>query len=161
MVNLIVIPQIYTIVAYGFSVYLWALIPQVPLPEGIPFYLIHPYFTAELFLMISTLIVWAIALIVSLIYSLKQGISITRNVSQNLFATLLVFITIIAAISGCIFFSTQVVYYPESIGDFGVSPPNPLAAINSLGILFSEAAWIILGAAKIFKKGNISGPEAI
>ncbi|MGB9694233.1 MAG: hypothetical protein ACPLYF_05255 [Fervidobacterium sp.] len=118
-----IVAQIYTIIAYGFSIYLWSLIPQVGLLEGIPFYLVHPYFTAELFLMMSTLIVWTIALIISLIDSLKQGISIIKKASQNFPEIIALFITMIAAISGCIFYLTKVVYY-SPINDCPSTLPN-------------------------------------
>lgn len=156
MVNLVTVPHIYTILAYGLSICLWALIPQIVLLDGVPLYLIHPYFTAELFLMLSTLIAWTIFLAISLIHSLEQDVSITKAISQNLFTALLVLITIIAAISGCIYFFTEVVYYPEPPNGGRwvtiIPPQNPLGPIYGFGILFSEAGWIILGIAKILKK---------
>lgn len=151
----VIVAQIYTIIAYGFAIYLWTLIPQVVLLEGIPFYLMHPYFTAELFLMMSTLVVWIIALIISFIDSLKQSISIIKKASQNYLETIALFITIIAAISGCIFYLTKVVYmdYPPINGDLhNIGQPDLLAATNAFCILFSEAAWIIIGMAKILKR---------
>lgn len=165
MVNIISVFHIYTVLVYGLSICLWAVMSQIVLLEEMPFYLIHPYFTAEFFFMLSTLIVWTISLVVSLIHSLEQGVPKIKAASENFSTVLLLFITIIAAIFGCIYFF-KVVYYPEPhisdlwMDDWLVSPPNLLAVIYCFGVLFSEAGWIILGIAKILKR-NWSGPARI
>jgi F0F1-type ATP synthase membrane subunit a len=102
------VPKVYTILAFGTSMLLWSYVSSValePSMEGVPLGLIHPYFTAELFLMMSTAIVWVTAILVALYNLRKQRIDLTKCIMQNWFEFSLEFVTIIVAVSGCIFYS--------------------------------------------------------
>lgn len=169
------VPKVYTILAFGASILLWPYVSSValgPSMEGVPCGLIHPYFTAELFLMMSTVVVWVTAILISLHNLRKQRIGLTKRIIQNWFEISLVFATIIVAVSGCIFYSEPFHYnwYPSNDLDLWVtpalSPPNPFALVNGVGILFCEAAWIIIGLVNYLKRlgfyrKNVSGPGAI
>jgi hypothetical protein len=168
------VPKVYTILAFGVSMLLWPYVSTValePSMEGVPRGLIHPFFTAELFLMMSTVFVWVTAMLISLYNLRKQRIGLTKRVIPNWFEFSLVLATIIVAVFGCIFYSEPFHYdlYPNSaLGlwvDQGISPPNLFALVNGVGIILCEAAWIIIGLAKYLKHlgfhGNVSGPEAI
>lgn len=131
-----------------------------PSAEGTPLYSIHPYFTAELLLMLSTVIVWIVTLPIFL-YSLVKGkIPKTRSTTQNAFIVSLALATIVAAISGGIFFSKAISYSPIENTRYdlrpphGFRPPDPFARVYWLGILFCEGLWI---AWTIF----IDGPEIL
>lgn len=153
-------PQVYTVITFGFSIFLWFFLPTVaimPSMEGMPLYLIHPFFTLELFLMLSTLIVWVLA--IKSAYNLrKQRIALTQSITQNLFITFLVFVTIIVAISGCIFFS-RTIHFEEFSNDLAdlasIPPPIPFALIYGYGILFREGAWIIIWLNRALKRIKI------
>lgn len=171
--NRLVTPQIYTIIAFGASIFLWPYMSSVallPSMNGMPLYLIHPFFAAELFLMLSTVVVWVMAMPISLYNLRKQRIALTKSIVQNWFAVSLVFITIVVAISGCIFYSEIFHFeeYPNNGLDLWVtpapSPSNPFALINGVGILFCEGAWIIIGLVNYLKRPvnfyrrNVGGP---
>lgn len=150
----LVISQVYTIMAFGASIFLWPFltpIPIIPSPEGTPLYLIHPFFTIELFLMLSTAIVWVMAMLISLHSLRKQRIALTESIIQNLFIVSLALTTVIVAISGYIVYSETIHFekYHNNLMDLqGISPPNPFAICYGLGILFCESAWIITGLLK-------------
>jgi len=118
----------------------------------------HPYFTAQLLLMLSTVIVWIVTLPIFL-YSLVKGkIPKTRSTTQNLFVVSLALATIVVAISGSIFFSKTISARAPSQTDnlrmVGLDPPDPFGQVYGLGILFCEGLWI---AWTIF----IDGPERL
>lgn len=158
-----IISQVYTIIAFGASILLSILstgMRLTPSAEGTPLYSIHPYFTAKLLLMLSTVIVWIVTLPIFL-YSLMKGkIPKTRSTTQNLRARALVSLalaTIVVAISGCIFFSKTVSYTASQTDNLrmaGFGPVDPFARVYGFGVLFCEGLWI---AWTIF----IDGPEIL
>lgn len=94
----LVVPQVYTIIAFGASIFLWLFLSRVaiiPSIEGMPLYLIHPLFTLEFFLMLSTAIVWFIAFLFSLYNLRKQTLRLIEIVRQNLFVVSLVLTTVV------------------------------------------------------------------
>jgi hypothetical protein len=155
-----IISQVYTIIAFGASILLSILSTGMlltPSAEGRPLYSIHPYFTAKLLLMLSTVIVWIVTLPIFL-YSLVKGkIPKTRSTTQNSFIVSLALATIVVAISGSIFFSKTVSYTASQADNLrmaGFGPVDPFARVYGLGILFCEGLWT---AWTIF----IDGPEIL
>jgi len=155
--NYIAISQVYTIIALGASIILWLFIPSVallPSMDGIPLYLIHPFFTSELILMLSIVIIWIAIMLISLRNIQKQRTTATKSIVRSLFTVFLALATVIAAISGCIFYSEPFHFEQYNnclVGFPGISSPKPLARINGAGTLFCEAAWIIDGVGKLIK----------
>lgn len=148
-----VVPQVYTITAFGASISLWPFLSRVaimPSMEGTPHYLIHPLFTLEFILLLSTAIVWLTAFLFSLYNMHKQKMTLAEAVKQNLFVVSLVLATVIVALSGCVGYSENV-HFEEFRADGlfvlpGLRPPNLFAffrAIHGLGIIICEPAWII------------------
>ena len=154
--NRLVVPMVYTIVSFGASISLWRYLPSVtllPSMEGIPFGLIHPYFIAELFFMLSTVVVWVMAMLISLYKIRRQRVALTKSIVQNWLVVSLVFATVISAIFGCIFYLEPFHFKWCPLGDLCANgSPNPYALANAVGILFCEAAWTIIGVAKIATK---------
>lgn len=106
--NRSVIPQVYTIIAFGASMLLWPFVSSValmPSMEGTPLYLIHPFFTAELFLMLFTVIVWVVAMLISLHDLRKRRVAFVKSLVQNWFTVSLALATVVVATSGCKFYS--------------------------------------------------------
>jgi len=140
-----VISQIYTIIAFGASI---VLMPLLTLPafgpsvEGMPRYLIHPFFTLDFSLWLTTAIVWFIAFALSLRYIHKKALKLTEIVGQNLHVISLATITVIVALSGCVGFSDTIHFTPGIM-----SPPSPLLfstrMINFFGVLICEPVWIV------------------
>ncbi len=140
-----VIPQAYTIIALGISI---VLMPLLTLPafgpsvEGMPRYLIHPFFTLDFSLWLTTAIVWFIAFALSLRYIHKKALKLTEIVGQNLHVISLATITVIVALSGCVGFSDTIHFTPGIM-----SPPSPLLfstrMINFFGVLICEPVWIV------------------
>jgi len=152
-VSYLVIPLIYTVIAFGASIFLWSFLPSIILLEGMPLYLAHPYFTAELFFMLSTLIVWVVAMLFSLHNIRKQKIALVKSLTQNGLIVCLALFTVLVAILGCEIYSRIVERHPADLHDlYALDPPNPFAVIHGYGILFCEGAWIIVGIAKLFKE---------
>lgn len=159
--NLMVVPKVYTITAFGASIFLWPYVSSVALGssvDGVPYGLIHPYFTAELLLMLSTVVVWVMVILISLYNLRKQRMVLTKSIVQNWFVVSLAFATMIVAISGCMFYS-EIFHFEEYSNnglDLWVTPalssPNPFALINGVGILFCEGAWIIIGLINYLKR---------
>ena len=154
----VVVPQVFTIIAFGASIFLWLFLPTVvidPSMEGIPLYSIHPLFTLEFYLLLSTAIVWFIAFLFSLYNMRKQTMTLTEIVGRNLFMISLVLITIIVALSGCVTYSQNVHFEEFGAGDLWITPaipsPNPFAIIYGYGILFCEPAWIITVLSKYLR----------
>ena len=160
-VKYLVVPQVYTIIAFGASISLWPFLSRVaimPSMEGMPLYLIHPLFTLEFFLLLSTAIVWFIAFLFSLYNIRKQTLTLTEVVEQNLFVVSFALITVIVAISGCVGYSENI-HFEEFVADDllslrGLPPPNLftfLRAINGFGIILCEPAWIITVLSKYLR----------
>jgi len=126
--------------------------------EGIPFGLIHPYFTAELFFMLSTVVVWVMAMLISLYKIRRQRKALTKSIVQNWLVVSLAFATVISAIFGCIFYLQPFhdkwgKWAHDDLADLSaIGSPNPYALANAVGTLFCEAAWTIIGVAKITTK---------
>jgi len=146
-VKYVVVPQVYTIIAFGASIFLWLFLPTVvidPSMEGIPLYSIHPLFTLEFYLLLSTAIVWFIAFLFSLYNMRKQTMTLTEIVGRNLFMISLVLITIIVALSGCVLYSELIHFEEFPAMDLPpLPPPNPFGVLHGYGILLCEPAWII------------------
>ena len=137
----LVVPQVYTIAAFGVSMFLWPYLPSVRLEE--------------LFLMLSTVVVWVMATLTSLYKLRKQKIGLTKSIVQNWFIVALAFATVIVAISGCIFYSESFhfeMYHNDLVGLPALRPPNPFALINGVGILCCEAIWMTIGVVKMTVK---------
>jgi hypothetical protein len=157
-VDNLVNPQVYTIITFGASIFLWLFLPTVTIMssmEGMPLYLIHPFFTLELFLMLSTAIVWVREMLISFYNLRKQRIALTKSMAQNSFIVSLAFVTVIVAISGCIVFS-KTIHFEEFSSDLvdliSIPSPSPFALIYGYGILFCEGAWIIMGLTRALKR---------
>lgn len=160
-VKYLVFPQVYTIIALGASLVLMPFLTQVaihPSMEGMPLYLIHPLFTLEFSLWLTTAIVWFITFVFSLNSIRKQALTLIEVVGQNLFVVSLAFITVIIALSGCVGYSENI--HLEEFGtDYllgipSLPPPNLftfLRAINGFGILVCEPAWIITVLSKYLR----------
>jgi len=148
------VPEVYTLVAFGMSIFLWLYVPRVPLGpsmDGVLLGFVHPYFTAEFFLMVSTIAVWTVALLIFLSALRSQRVAIVTRIIQNRIAIGLALATLISATFGVIFY-LQPYHFDEPIGNAGaLPPPNPLLVINGLGIIFCEAGWMIAETAKITK----------
>jgi hypothetical protein len=109
-----VIPQIYTIIAFGASLasllFMRALrllirIDSSMAMDGTPTYLAHPYFTLNFSLWLTTTIVWFIAFMLSLRYIRKNELKLTEVITQNLHVTVFAAFTVIIALCGCLGFS--------------------------------------------------------
>lgn len=155
----VVVPQVYTIIAFGASVLLWPSLSGIaltPSAEGTPLYLIHPLFILEFSLWLSTAFAWFITFVFSLRNIRKQALMLNEVVGRNLFVVSLVLFTVIVALSGCVGYSESI-YLKESGADdlrtndsrsvtYGL-PPRDLfwyfRAINGFGILVCEPTWII------------------
>ena len=143
-----VVPQVYTIIALGASLVLMPFLTQVaihPLMEGMPRYLIHPLFTLEFSLWLTTAIAWFIAFALSLRNIHKQALKLTEAVGQNLLVVSLATITVIVALSGCVGFS-DIIHYEEYVYTPALPKPNLLTlfrAINAFGSIVCVTAWII------------------
>ena len=139
--NQLVVPQVYTIASFGASMFLWPYLPSVRLEE--------------LFLMLSTVVVWVMAMPISSYKLRKQKISLTQSIVQNWFIVSLASATVIVAISGCIFYSESFhfeMYHDDLVGLPALRPPNPFALINGVGILYCEATWVAIGIFKMTVK---------
>ena len=73
-----VVLRVFTIAMFGISIFLWIPIPKIPLEPEMPKYLIHPFFMLELISLLSTVIVWVIAALISLH-------NLARNGNLNIF----------------------------------------------------------------------------
>lgn len=140
-----IISQVYTIIMFGTSIFLWIFLTPIPIMMETPICLQHPLFMLELLFLLSTAIVWIVTLPIFL-YSLMKGkISKTRSITQNLFVVSLALVTIVVAISGSIFFSKTIPYRPSQVDGLWVSyfdPPDPFGQVYGLGVLFCEGLWI-------------------
>ena len=153
--NRVIVSQVYTIIAFGMSIILWPLSSQVPLnpsKDGTPLYLIHPFFTVEMFLSSSTALVWIMVALISLYTLRKQKIALTKSAVLNWLIVALAAATVLTAVSGCILYS-QIIrfeerYYDEIRDMRAVPPPNPFGIIHGFGILFCEPTWIMIGVFK-------------
>jgi len=155
-VNYLVIPQLYTIIAFGTSVYFWGSLSKIPLPTGVPLYSIHPLFMLELLLSLSTAIVWFVAFLGSLHGHYKEVLSLTGVVRKNLLIVSLAIFTVVVALSGCVVYSQSVPPSEEYDRNVlwtlrGLSPPNPFALLHGCGILLCEASWIITALLKYLR----------
>jgi len=103
--------MVYTIIAFGASILLWSpssRVPIMPSAKGTPLYSLHPYFTAELLLMLSTVIVCVMAMLISLYSLRRQGVDLIRTMIQNYSIISLAVFTVIVAICGCLTYSQPV-----------------------------------------------------
>lgn len=145
----LVVPQVYTIIAFGATIFLWFYVPPIAIHrsmEGMPLYLAHPLFTLLFFLSLSTAIVWFIAFLFSFnLYNLrKQTMRLTEIVRQNLFVVSLAVTTVIVALSGCVLYSELIHFEEFPAMDLPpLPPPNPFGVLHGYGILLCEPAWII------------------
>ena len=144
-----VVPQVYTIIAFGASILLWPSLSGIainPSTEGTPRYLIHPLFTLEFSLWLTTAIAWFIAFALSLRYIRKKALKLTEAVGQNLLVVSLATITVIVALSGCVGFS-DIIHYEEYVWGLPALPKPDLftlfRAINAFGSIVCVTAWII------------------
>ena len=142
----LIFPCVYTIIMFGISIFLWIVLPQIPIMPGTPVYLQHPLFMLELFSLLSIVIVWIVAMLISLYILVIQKMSKIRCTSRNLFVVSLVSITIVVAISGSVLFSKTIPYRPNKLDDRWVDyfdPPDLFGQLYGLGILFCEGAWLV------------------
>lgn len=155
-----IISQVYTIIMFGTSIFLWIFLPRISIMVETPICLQHPLFMLELLSLLSTAIVWIVTLPIFL-YSLVKGkISETRSITRNLFIVSLALVTIVVAISGSIFFSKTIPYRPSQVDDLWVTyvnPPDPFGQVYGFGVLFCEGLWIawtifIDGSARLRKR---------
>jgi len=143
-----VVPQVYTIIAFGASILLWPSLSGIainPSTEGMPRYLIHPLFTLEFSLWLSTAIAWFIVFALSLGNIHKQALKLTEAVGQNLPVVSLATITVIVALSGCVGFS-DIIHFELYVWLPALPKPNLLTlfrAINAVGSILCVTAWII------------------
>lgn len=152
-----IISQVYTIIMFGTSIFLWIFLPRIPIMMETPICLQHPLFMLELLSLLSTAIVWIVTLPIFSYSLIKEKIPKTRSTTQNLFVVSLALATIVVAVSGSIFFSKTISYDPSQTDNLrmaGLSPPDPFGQVYGLGILFCEGLWI---AWTIF----IDGPEIL
>lgn len=147
-----VIPQLYTIIAFGASLAsilfmraLNLLIRVDSLMDGMPTYLEYPYFTLNFSLWLSTAIVWLIAFMLSLRYIRKRGLKLTEVIAQNLYVTVFAAFTVIVALCGCVGFSNTYHSVPP-----GTILPllSPLTlgtrTVAYFGTLWCVPAWICI-----------------
>ena len=151
-----IVPCIFTILMFGLSIFLWIPMNGIRLVPETPLYLTHPLFTLELVSLLSTVIAWVIAALISVYNLVRKGLSITSSITQNRLVVSLAFITILVAISGSLFFYLEVVpKYPVRNTDRYVTPgaiPSPLrpfAVSYGFGVLFCEGAWIVEGMLRV------------
>ncbi len=150
------IAQLYTLVAFGASVYFWGSQSKIPLPAGMPLYSIHPLFMLELLLSLSTVIVWFVAFLVSLYGQREEVMTLTDVVKKNLLTISLAAFTVVVALSGCVVYSRSVPHFEEYDGDGlwalqGLTPPSPFALLHGYGVLLCEALWIIQALSKYLR----------
>jgi hypothetical protein len=110
---------------FGISICLWIVLPQIPIMPETPVYLQHPLFMLELFSLLSTIIVWIMAMLISMYILVIQKMSIIRCASRNLFVVSLVSITIVVAVLGSLFFSKTIPYRPNKLDDLSVDYFDP------------------------------------
>ncbi|MDH7564253.1 MAG: hypothetical protein QHH24_05155 [Candidatus Bathyarchaeota archaeon] len=153
--NYLTVAKAYTTIAFGVSIFLWPYLSSALLAPSIPLALIHPFFTAELALMLSIVIAWILMIPICLSKLRKQKNTFKKSIAPNWYVIFLASATLVVAISGCIFYS-QPVQYEWEADDLRrmppIPPPNLFARINGFGTLFCEAAWIIDGIRKISEK---------
>ncbi|MBS7633573.1 hypothetical protein KEJ15_08180, partial [Candidatus Bathyarchaeota archaeon] len=153
--NHLTIAKTYTTIAFGVSIFLWPYLSSVSIAPSLPRGLAHPYFTTELALMLSIVIVWLLMIPISLSKLQKQKMSLEKGIAQNWSVIFLASATLVVAISGCIFYF-QLPFLSggkdDLVGMPPIPPSNPFALIYGFGTLFCEAAWIMDGIAKIFEK---------
>jgi len=140
----------------GVSILLWPFLSAVPILESKPLFLIYPIFALEFTLLLSIIVVWLVTFLLSLKSFLKQKLMLRKIVERNSLLISLVFISLVVAISGCVFFSKAPVFEePLHVGGllvlYGVPPPNPYGMLYGLGILFCEPTWIVLIVLKYSK----------
>ena len=158
-VKCLVFPQVYTVIAFGASIFLWSFLPTVaivPSMEGMPRYSIHPLFTSVFFLSLSTAIVWFIVSAISLHNIRKQRMTLAEIVRKNFLSVSLAILTVVVALSGCIVFSEKVPHFEDFQADGlldlqGLRLPNPFALLYGIGILLCEPAWIITVLSKYLR----------
>lgn len=139
---------VYTIIAFGASILLWSpssRVPIMPSAKGTPLYSVHPYFTAELLLMLSIVIVCVMAMLISLYSLRRQGVDLIRTMIQNYSIISLAVFTVIVAICGYLTLSQ-----PVYMGG-GFEPPTLFEYCYGFGILFCEGAWIMIGLLECLK----------
>ena len=140
---------VYTIIVFGASILLWSpssRVPIMPSAKGTPLYSLHPYFTAELLLMLSTVTVCVMAMLISLYSLRRQGVDLIRIVIQNYSIISLAVFTVIVAICGCLTYS-QLIY----MGGEWIEPPTLYESCYGFGILFCEGTWIMIGLLECLK----------
>lgn len=146
-----VVAEIFTGIAFGLSIVLWAFMPSVrilPPIDGAPLYVIHPLFTSQFLLMLSTLIAWPVLLLLSFRHVHRQKETLTDIVRRDWFGFLLAFVASVGALSGCMVYSENM-----QLGEFllvnglralpGIPPPNPFLVINVVALLLYELLWAV------------------
>ncbi len=151
----LVIPEVYTIIAFGISIGLWGSTSEIALSSGLPLYSTHSYFALELFLMASTIIVWVIAAWFFRQRLRQQNMTFVQGLMQDGFIAFLAMLTILVAIIGCAVYTSAP--GPGSTGlisdlvglTANLSSSNIFVAFNSLGTLLCGILWVILGLRQV------------
>lgn len=140
--------MVYTIIAFGASILLWSpssRVPIMPSAKGTPLHSLHPYFTAELLLMLSTVIVCVMAMLISLYSLRRRGVDLIRTMIQNYSIISLAVFTVIVAICGCFDLLSTCLYGGRD------RATNTLRILLWPRILFCEGAWIMIGLLECLK----------
>ncbi|UCE29150.1 MAG: hypothetical protein JSV85_07875 [Candidatus Bathyarchaeota archaeon] len=146
------VPQVYTIMAFGVSILLMPFMNGIAInwsTEGAPLFLIHPLFTLEYSLILSTAIAWFIASLFSLRNVRKQAMGLVEAVEHNWLLVSLVLLTLVVALSGCMGFSEAISFKgfcarasPASGGLLTHNLFTHLRIVNATGMIGLEPLWI-------------------
>ena len=136
VMRLLLISGVYTAISFGIQILLFLFSSRPHLLEG-PMFLSHPIFAVGFLLMLSIAILWITISLKSLRSCLMQKSGAGSVVKQHISLILLVSVTLIAAISGCLFYVRIISY-----GSPGSSGPNLFAVSHFFGSLFCEPSWI-------------------
>ena len=112
---------------------------------------------------ISTVSVWAFASLAYFADYRKEKKGLKKDFADHMLLILLILATVIAAVSGIVFYSEPVYLEPLAEGDFlhlpRLNPPSPFALIHSEGLVLCEVLWIFGSLLqlmpKIFKRFQI------
>jgi len=150
----LVVPEVYTIIAFGISIGLWGSTPEIVLSAGVPLYSTHSYFALELFLMASTIIVWVTATWFFRQRLRRQNMTFAQGLMQDGFIAFLAVFTILVAIIGCAVYTSapgpgSAGQISDLVGLKDFKTTNAFLAFNSLGALICEILWVILGLRQV------------
>jgi hypothetical protein len=147
----LIIPELYTVIAFGTAIYLWfyPTVSTIPFMNGLPLLSVPPIFVAEFLLMASIILVWSTAGAVLLAGLRRRKAEIGKSLVSNCLTVFLVSATFLVAVLGCISYAQPLPIDETRPLVLVVDMPsidssvNNVSYVHAVGVLLCEAAWIL------------------